>query len=80
MGAARVRVTLEVLRHALSLPPQTDIRHISMTDAWTAELTVRHPDIPGPDEPRREGEQVPLASPSFRHNEPVTFLDWGIKP
>lgn len=72
MGAARIRVTYELLRQVLCLPPETQI---TMTiDTYRAiEVTLTHPDL----KDHSLGEP-PLLDPAFRNvGQKVVFGGWN---
>jgi hypothetical protein len=77
MGAVRVKVSFELLREVLGFPPGTIIK-FAETEADGFErdmvMTLTHPDIPA----APMGGLPPLACPTFRKQEPVVFVDWGI--
>lgn len=77
MRAARVLVTLDLLREALRLPIETDIRFVKTVSHNEIELIVHHPDLKDVD--IKYGEDPPIASPVFKRQEPVVFVDWGQK-
>lgn len=81
MGYARILVSAELLRQALHLPTDTRICMAAMPREYSSweqvELTVAHPDLK--DVPLREGEFPPIVSPTFQHQQPVVFVEWGQK-
>lgn len=76
MGAARLRVSTELLREVLHLPIGTDITCAGTVVGFDQiELTVTHPDLQ--DMPAREGTLPPLICPTFRRQEPIVFEGWN---
>jgi len=67
MGAARFRVSYELLREILNLPRETEIVAVAGVD-WMqqAEIVVTNPTFAGDDDVPREA--VPLVTPIF-HKE-----------
>lgn len=79
MGYARVIVSAHMFLDAFNFPKGTEVKHVSSHDGsgfCDIEVTLSHPDIPTVIE---EGQLPPVVSPSFRRQEPVVFVDWGIK-
>lgn len=74
MGYARILVSAELLREALHLPRDTNILFAKMEAGFNVELTVSHPDLVGGPSP---GELPPMATPTFRKQEPIVFEGWN---
>lgn len=70
-------MTYDLLREALHLPCDTEIRHVGPGAYDTAEITVIHSDLN--DVTLAEGELPPVVCPTFRRNVPVEFIEWGQK-
>ncbi len=77
MKAVTVLVSFDLLREALHLPLLTDIRFVGTSDFGIAEIVIEHPDLP--DVAIVEGQRPPIATPTFRKQEPIVFVDWGLK-
>lgn len=79
MAEAKIRVTLELLCAALQLPTGTIIHDVDgfRLDGY-AELTLSHPDIPSRS-PIGGGTWPPMASPTFRKQPEVVFVDWNVE-
>lgn len=77
MRAARVLVSLELLREVLNFPSGTEVRFVEMVREDQMSLVITHPDLPYFE---IEGARPPLARPSFRKNDDGSdeFIGWVI--
>jgi hypothetical protein len=77
MRYARIVVSAELLRQALSLPSGTVVRAVAMTTFpdLDIEMVVEHEGL----RDLREGDAIPLATPTFAKKDgpPAVFCDWG---
>jgi hypothetical protein len=75
VNRAVILVTPELLREWIPLPVTTSILG-SIKSHGEIAIVVEDPVLP----PVKDGDEIPVVTPTFRKNVPVEFVSWGINP
>jgi len=73
-------VSWELLRQVLYLPAETECISVMVSAysgdvALVIEFLIKHPDLPNAE----NNQTIKNCVPTFRAQEPVIFIDWGIQ-
>lgn len=73
VGKGRILISGGLMRERFGFPHDATFHSGEIFDS--AEVIVEHPDIPAV----QEGEPLPLLCPTFRKQDEIVFIGWGVK-